>query len=182
MSIFTNRMSDADREAGAYTKAVLGLLGDRDAFVVLESMPDELEAAVSGISDADLDRPEAPGKWSVRRIVRHHTDSEIVWAYRLRKIVAEDRPTLLGYDQDLWADRLHYDEEDLAAALEEFRVMRCSNLRLIRALGPEERRRVGVHRQRGDESVEHQIRLYAGHDILHLNQIARAKKALGLGE
>lgn len=180
MSVFSNRFGDAAAEAGAYTKAVLGLLGDRDPMPVLESAPDAVAAAVAGVSAADLGRPEAPGKWSLRRIVRHLADSEIVFAYRLRKVVAEDRPALPGYDQDLWADRLHYDDEDVALALEELRVNRRTNLRFLRALGPAERRRAGVHTERGDESVEHLIPLYAGHDILHLNQIARVKKALEL--
>lgn len=181
MSIFSNRYRDAAAEAGAYTKAVLGLLGDRDPMPVLESTPEAVAAALTGVSAADLGRPEAPGKWSLRHIVRHLADSEIVFAYRLRKIVAEDRPALPGYDQDLWADHLHYDEEDVSQALDELRVNRRTNVRLLRSLRPEQRRRAGVHSERGDESVEHLIPLYAGHDILHLNQIARVKKALGLG-
>ena len=180
MSVFSNRGGDATKEAGAYTAAILGLLGERDPMRVLEAAPADVAAAVAGLSDADLGRPEAPGKWSLRRIVRHLADSEIVWGWRLRKIVAEDRPAIQGYDQDLWADRLHYDDADVAAALEEIRVMRGSNLRLIRALDPDQRLRAGVHSERGDESVEHMIRLYAGHDILHLDQIARVKRALGL--
>lgn len=180
MSIFSNRFGAAAAEAGEYTRAILGLLGDRDPMPVLESMPADVAAALAGLSVADLGRPEAPGKWSLRRIVRHFADSEIVFAYRLRKIVAEDRPPLPGYDQDLWADRLHYDEEDVALALEELRVNRRTNVRFLRALGPAERKRAGVHSERGDESVDHLIRLYAGHDILHLNQIARVKQALKL--
>lgn len=181
MSVFSNRFGNAAKEAGAYTQAVLGLLGDRDPMPVLESMPGDLAAAIAGVSAVDLGRPEAPGKWSLRRIVRHLADSEIVFAYRLRKIVAEDRPSLPGYDQDRWADLLHYDDEDVTLALEEIRVNRRTNLRFLQALGPAERRRAGVHSERGDESVEHLIRLYAGHDLLHLNQIMRVKRALGLG-
>jgi hypothetical protein len=180
MSIFSNRYADAKQDADEYTRAVLGLVGDRDPIGVLERTPTELARVLDGLSSADLARPEEPGKWSMARVIRHLADSEIVWAYRLRRVVAEDRPTIAGYDQDRWADRLHYDQVDISGSLEEVRAVRGGNLRLIRALGPEERARVGMHTERGEESVEHLIRLYAGHDLLHLNQLARIRKRLGL--
>src|SRR5574341_724902 len=118
--------------------------------------------------------------WSMRHVVRHLADSEIVWAYRIRRIVAEDRPPIQGYDQDLWADRLHYDRADVIECLAEIRALRAGNLRLIRSLGPAERTRVGVHTERGEESVEHLVRMYAGHDLLHLNQLERIRTTLGM--
>jgi hypothetical protein len=180
MSIFSNRFSDAKQEAGDYTKAVLGLLGDRDPITVLEKTPSDVAEMVKGLSPADLSRPEAPGKWSMLHVVRHLADSEIVWAYRIRRIIADDRPPIHGYDQDAWADRLHYDQADLIGSLAEIRAIRAGNLHLIRSLGAAERKRVGVHSERGEESVEHLVRMYAGHDILHLNQLARIRKALGI--
>jgi hypothetical protein len=178
VSIFSNRYSDAKQEAGDYTRAVLGLLGDRDPLTVLEATPAELTRRVSGLGPAELRRPELPGKWSMLHVIRHLGDSEIVWAYRVRRIVAEDRPAIEGYDQDRWSSRLHYDDADLNETLEEIRGLRRGNLRLIRALGPAERGRVGVHSERGEESVDHLIRMYAGHDILHLEQLARIRRAV----
>jgi DinB superfamily len=173
MSIFSNRMSDAKTEAGAYTRAVLGLLGDRDPLTVLESLDDQVTRVVSGFDEARLAAPETPGKWSALRVLRHLVDSELVWAIRLRKVVAEDRPVIQGYDQDLWADRLHYDRQSPADVRADLVALRRLNLRFLRGLDSEELKRFGVHSERGDESVGHMIRLYAGHDLLHLRQLRR---------
>jgi hypothetical protein len=178
MSIFSNRYSQAKQEAGDYTQAVLGLLGARDPIDVLETTPAEIARRVAGLSPAALARPEEPGKWSILMVVRHLADSEMIWCYRVRRILAEDRPAIEGYDQDLWADRLHYERADLGESLAEQRALRAGNLRLIRSLDPGQRQRAGVHSERGEESVDHLIRMYAGHDLLHLNQLARIRKAL----
>jgi hypothetical protein len=180
MSIFSNRYSAARQEAGDYTAAVLGLLGARDPLAVLIATPDEVAARVAGVTPADLARPEEPGKWSMLQVVRHLADSDLVWGYRLRKIVAEDRPRIEGYDQDRWAERLHYERADLSESLAELRALRAGNLWIVRGLDAEQRRRVGVHTERGDESIEHLMRMYAGHDILHLNQLARIRTAVEL--
>jgi hypothetical protein len=85
---------------------------------------------------------------------------------------------LLGSDQDAWADNLHYDEADPAESLETFGVLRRADLRLVERASPEDLQRVGVHAERGEESVEHLRKLYAGHDLLHLQQIARLRRAV----
>lgn len=178
MSIFSNRYSEAKQEAGDYTQAVLGLLGDRDPFDVLEHTPARLTKMVEGLSPADLARAEAPGKWSMLQVLRHLGDSEIVWAYRARRVLAEDRPMIQGYDQDLWAKNLAYDRADATETLDEIRAIRRANLRLLRTLGPGVYGRVGVHSERGEESIGHLIRMYAGHDLLHLNQLERIRQTL----
>jgi len=178
MSVFTNPASGSAEHAAAYTKAILGLLGDREPFDVLRATPAVLREAVAGLSDAALSSPEAPGKWSVRHVVRHLADSDLVWAWRLRMALAHDRPPITGYDQDAWADRLSYATSDPGESLEEFRVVRRSNLRLIASASPADLERVGVHAERGEESVAHMLRLYAGHDLLHLRQIARIRGAV----
>lgn len=178
MSIFSNRFSDAKQEAGAYTRAVMGLLGDRDPVPVLERTPGLVAEHLAGLSADDIARPELPGKWSMLQVTRHLADSDLVWGYRLRRIIAEDRPAIQGYDQDLWSEHLHYERADLAEALAELRSVRAGNLRLVHMLGPAERARVGIHTERGEESIEHLLHMYAGHDILHLNQLARIRSSL----
>ena len=101
-----------------------------------------------------------------------------LWGYRLRLVLAQDRPTLTGYDQDLWANRLHYDQAPIDEALDRFAVLRRSNLRLLADATPDDLQRVGVHAERGEERVDHMIRLYAGHDLLHLRQLARIRQAV----
>jgi uncharacterized damage-inducible protein DinB len=175
VSVFTNPAASAPGQAEAYVAALLGLLGDRDAMRVLRDMPAALHQAVEGLSDGQAGRPEAPGKWSIREVAAHLADSDLVWGYRLRMVLSHDRPAITGYDQDLWASRLRYAGTDLRESLERFAVLRRSNLRLLEGASAEDLLRVGVHAERGEESVAHLIRLYAGHDLLHLAQIERIR-------
>ena len=178
MSVFTNPSSRSLEHAKAYVSAVLELLGRRDPLEVLRGTEAALRQAIEGVPARQLGEPEAAGKWSIRQVMAHLADSELVWGYRLRSILAQDRPTLTGYDQDLWSDRLHYADVDAASALKQFGVLRESNLRLFQRATPDDMKRVGIHAERGEESVEHMIKLYAGHDLLHLAQIQRIRKSL----
>jgi hypothetical protein len=179
MSQFTGAAAGAVANAAAYTSAILGALGSRDPFEVLRTTPGLVRQAVAGVPAALVAKPERPGKWSMLHLVQHLADSELVGAYRYRMILAHDRPQLQGYDQDRWADSLHYADADLDGALEQFRALRAANLRLVEGASPEERRRVGVHAERGEESVDHLICMYAGHDLVHLRQLARIAHAVG---
>src|SRR5690606_17337322 len=100
MSVFTNPASASKEAATTYTRAVLDLLGDRDPTTVLRSTGTELRRAVEGLSEEQLSRRERPGKWSVRQVLRHVADAEIVWAWRMRLALANDRPPITGFDQD----------------------------------------------------------------------------------
>lgn len=179
MSVFTNAANAAGAHATTYVSAVLDLLGDREPAAVLRDMPSALSKAIAGLSPVQLRQPECPGKWSIAQVLQHLADSEVVWAWRMRLILAQDRPPLTGYDQDLWAERLHYDESEPADALEVFGALRRANLRLLERVPPAELKRVGVHVERGEESLEHLRRLYAGHDLLHLRQIERVRRVVG---
>ncbi len=145
---------------------------------MLRTTPDRLRAAFAGVDERELATPESPGKWSMRHVARHLADSEIVWGWRLRLVLGQDRPRITGYDQDAWAAGLHYDTADVGESIEEFTVMRRSNLRLLSQATPQDLTRVGVHSERGEESVAHMIRMYAGHDLLHLQQVARIHAAV----
>jgi len=178
MSVFTNRASRSADQARDYTAAILSLVGGREPMDVLRQTPDAVRSKVAGLSDSQLSAPEASGKWSMRQVVRHLADSDLVWGYRMRMVLAHDRPTITGYDQDLWADRLRYDRADLEQALQELAVLRRSNLSLLAGASAADRQRVGVHAERGEESVDHMIRMYAGHDLLHLQQLDRIRAAV----
>jgi len=173
MSVFTNPAGRAPEHAQAYVAAVLDLLGDRDPMEVLRATPDALDRIVASTPADALRMPEMPGKWSMGQVLAHLADSDLVWGWRLRLIVAQDRPPLTGYDQDAWADRLGYADTDPAWSVARFRILREDNLRVITRCTPGDLQRVGVHVERGEESLEHHLRLYAGHDLLHLNQLDR---------
>lgn len=178
MSIFTNPASSTPDETAAYVDALLGLLGDQDAVQVLRRTPIELERFLETTPAPILTVPEAPGKWSIREVLAHLADSELVGGFRLRMVLAHDRPALHGYDQDLWANRLRYSNADIPDSMERFTVLRRANLRLWENLSPADRGRVGLHNERGEESLGHMRKLYAGHDLLHLRQLERIRKAV----
>ncbi len=178
MSVFTNPAGGAIEHARAYVSAILELLGDQDPLTVLRATPAALDKVVSSNSSDVLARPEAPGKWSMTQVLAHLADSDLVWGWRLRLVLAQDRPPLTGYDQDAWAARLGYPESDPRDSVAMFSILRKSNLRLIGRASPEDMKRVGVHVERGEESLAHHLKLYAGHDILHLNQLERIRQAV----
>jgi hypothetical protein len=178
MSQFTGAATSATADAESYTAAILGTLGDRDPFEVLRATPAAVRQAVAGVPREVAATPERPGKWSMLQVAQHLADAELVGAFRYRMILAHDRPVLQGYDQDRWAERLRYADSDLAVALEQFGVLRAANLRLLERASPAERARVGVHSERGEESITHLLRMYAGHDLVHLRQLARIQRAV----
>lgn len=178
MSVFSNTSRDSAADRAKYAPAILDLLGSREPMEVLRDTPDAAKRAIAGLTADQLRKPELPGKWSIAHVLRHLADSEVVWGWRMRLILAQDRPPIIGYDQDLWADRLHYGDADADNSLETMRVLRRDNLRLIERATPEDLQRVGVHSERGEESARYLMRLFAGHDLLHLNQIDRIKKAI----
>lgn len=178
MSVFTNPASASKEHARAYIDAVLGLVEGADPMGILRGTPEEVRRLVAGMSEEAVATPEATGKWSVGQVVRHLADSEIVWGWRLRMVLAHDRPELGGYDQDAWAQRLGYEDAPLEWSLEELAALRRGHLWLLDRASPDDLERVGVHVERGEESVAHLIRLYAGHDVLHLRQIERVRAAV----
>ena len=135
---------------------------------------------IAGLTPTQLRTPEAPGKWSIAQVLRHLADSEVVWGWRMRLILAQDRP----------ADhRLRPGSLGRAAALRRRRCRRFAGRRcgaaarqprLIERATPEDLQRVGVHAERGEESAGYLMRLFAGHDLMHLNQIDRIKKAVSV--
>jgi len=164
----------------AYVNSLLQALGSREPLEVMASTPEALRRAVAGLSRDQDGTPERPGKWSVRHVVQHLADSEMVGGFRFRMVLAHEAPELPAYDQDLWADRLRYQDADLATSLDDFATLRALNLRLLRNATPEDlEKRVMRHAERGDEPLGYMLSLYAGHDLVHLAQIRRIRQAIG---
>jgi hypothetical protein len=176
---FSNPAGQATAAAGAYVRALLEMLGSRDPLDVLEEQVSWLEARVRDVTDATLRRPEAPGKWSVIEVLQHLADTELVVGFRGRMVLSEDRPALQGYDQDRWAATGRYRSVPLDIAVSQLTSLRAANLRLWRSLSREELQRVGIHSERGDESIIHMLRLSGGHDLVHRRQIDRIFEAAG---
>jgi hypothetical protein len=115
----------------------------------------------------------APGEWSVLELVGHLLDAELVTAARYRWILAQDNPSLIGYDQDLWVSRLRHQEGEPEEMLSLLEALRRSNLELWSNSTVEERARSGTHEERGPESVDLLFRLLAGHGLFHMAQMKR---------
>jgi len=163
----------------AYVDSLFQALGSREPCEVLAESPAALRRAVAGLTPEQEGTPEGPGKWSVRQVVQHLADSELVGGFRFRMVLAHEGPELPAYDQDLWAERLRYAEADLPAALEDFAMLRALNLRVLRRATPDDLRRVMHHAERGDEPLDRMIALYAGHDLRHRAQIRRIRQTIG---
>ncbi len=179
MSEFSNSSSDSADQIKAYVAGLLRMLGSRDPLEVLAQTPAALRDVVAGLTPEQDGTPEKQGKWSIRQVVQHLADSELVGAFRFRMVLAHDAPELPGYDQDLWAERLGYQDRDIRDSLSDFSYLRQVNLRLLGRATPEDMTRVMRHAERGDEPLAHMIKLYAGHDLVHLRQIARIRQAIG---
>jgi len=176
---FSNPAAGATASARSYVRALLDVLGDRQPLDVLPELMPWLDARLRGVPEQALGRPEVPGKWSVSQVVQHLADSELVFGFRSRMILSEDRPALQGYDQDKWASLFRYDEASSASALAQLGILRKVNLAVLRRLGPAELERVGMHGERGPESLGHLMKLMAAHDLVHRRQIERVLVAVG---
>lgn len=132
--------------------------------------------ALQGADDALLAAKPSDGRWSAREIVHHLADSEMTAAVRLRLLLAFDRPTIHGYDQDLLAERLHYDRPH-EASLEAFRYARETTAQLLDRLTEEDWRREGTHTEAGAFGVEQWLEVYSVHAHRHARQIVEALSA-----
>jgi len=133
--------------------------------------------AVVKITPEELDAKPAPGKWSARQIIHHLADSEMTAAVRFRLLLAEDRPAIKGYDQDVFADRLHY-ERSHEASLELFRAARASTAELMGCLSESDWLREGTHSEVGRFGMDTWLRTYAPHAHRHADQIRVARASL----
>src|SRR5256885_16858678 len=110
-----------------YTQFVLAYLGDDDPIEVQRHTLNALPEVVRDAGD-DVRMHPAHGEWSVLQCLAHITDAEIVTSARYRWIAAQDEPTLIAYDQDLWVDRLHAEDDDPESLLHLFSALRRANL------------------------------------------------------
>ena len=132
----------------------------------------ELIAVVTtGVAGAELDFQPAPGKWSIRQVVCHLADTEIVVADRFRRVIAEDEPTLISFDQNLWTEKLDYHKRKISQAVESFRRLRAENFELIKDQPEEVFQRAGIHSEHGKLTLLQLLATYAAHVETHALQI-----------
>jgi DinB superfamily len=162
----------------AYCEKMFSLLGHRRPLEVMAQTPDTLTDLVEKHPAAVLHTRAFEGKWSPNEIIGHLSDSEWVYGYRLRLILCEDNPNILGTNQDSWVASLRHNEREPSELVEIFRTLRQLNLAVWRQTSPADLERSGQHNERGRESLGVMLRLVAGHDLSHLDQIARYVHAI----
>ena len=130
--------------------------------------------ALVGASDEELDARPAPGKWSAREVVHHLADSETTAGVRLRVLLATDNPRIVGFDQDEFARKLHYDRPH-EASLDLFKAVRRSTAELLERMTDADWTRQGSHTEHGAYGVERWLEIYSSHAHNHAEQIRVAR-------
>jgi hypothetical protein len=166
-------VADPVTEFERYRQELLDALGGDDPVAVLRASLDEIPRLAAAAKPADLARRPAPGEWSPREVLSHLADADLMVGIRVRMIVTQDRPVLVGYDQDAWTTRFGQLDPDPRSIVERWRVMRAEHLRIYESLTPAEWARVGLHSERGAESARLTVELQGGHDRVHLDQFRR---------
>jgi hypothetical protein len=156
-----------------YTQRIMANAQGEDPIKVQSSTNKKLERLTKGVSGAKLRKRPAPEKWSVAEILAHLADVEIVIGWRMRSILGDPGTAVQAYDQNKWVVAAHYEKRDPRKSIEIHRCLREANLALLKSLSPEQWKHHGQHAERGQESIEHIVRMMAGHDINHLHQIER---------
>jgi hypothetical protein len=160
-----------------YTQRMLSHSEGKNPLQLQQAAAKKLAALIKGKNKKQLAKQPAPGKWSVAQILAHLADAEIAIGWRLRQIAATNGVTLQAYDQDAWASTFDYAHRDPKQSLEAFRVLRDANVALLKGLPKNLWENYGIHQERGNESLTHVVRMIAGHDLNHIEQVERIVKA-----
>ena len=167
------REAELSETAQQYIARITGFVGDQDPAILLAEAPDRLRTLVERAPASALTWKPTPQAWSIAEIAAHLADAEIVGAWRIRSVLAQDNVPLQAFDQNAWASAFRYGDAPAADSVALFGVLRQATLRLLRTVDPARHQHAGLHAERGRESIQHLMRLYAGHDLNHLAQIER---------
>ena len=139
--------------------------------------PELLAVVLTGVFGEEEDFAAAPGKWSIRQIVAHLADAELVGAHRFRQVLAEENPTLIAFDQDAWTRNLDYARRKPKQSLETFRRIRAENYELLKDLPAAAYDRTGNHSENGPMTLRRLLEGYAGHAESHARQLQEIREA-----
>lgn len=143
-----------------------------------EKSPKQIAAAVSGVPEKTLRFKPAPDKWCILEILAHLADMDILYAYRLRQMLADEKPVIAPIDQDAWAKHLGYMESSAPELIALYGLNRHANLQLLRRLKPGDLERSAYHPElKRQVTVAEVVGMMGGHGANHLEQIERLKKA-----
>jgi uncharacterized damage-inducible protein DinB len=169
------QLPDAAREPAAYVRALLATLGEREPLEVLRQTPATVRSMCRALSGAQWRAPMAEGEWSALQVVGHLLDVDVVYGFRWRLVLTEERPSYPGYDEKAWSLLPRPAPERVLDALDG---LRAANLAVLEQLDDADRRRLGVHGEQGEEHFDLLVQKVAGHDLAHVNQLARTVAAV----
>ncbi len=138
-----------------------------------ENGTQRLRAALEKVPPEAMHWNPAPGKWSVHEVICHCADSEMTAGTRIRYLLVEKDPVVVGYDQDLWCERLDYRHHPIEPALQLVDAVRANTTAMIRRLPSDAWDRGGSHTERGTYSAHDWLETYAEHLEIHARQIDR---------
>src|SRR5579859_5036298 len=170
-------MKEEQDPARAYQAQLLALVGDQDPVEVLRGIPSALRAMLADAADV-ADRRPAPAEFSLVELIGHMVDAQVVVYTRLRWILAEERPPIPGYEQDDWVRLSAHADADPAQLVDLLEGLERANIHLWLNTPEEQRHRVGIHSERGEESFGLTFAMLAGHELLHLEQARRTVDAV----
>jgi hypothetical protein len=141
--------------------------------------PQLLRQAVAGMTQEQLVARPVPGKWSTLEVICHLADFEIVHADRIKRVIAENEPTLLGGDEKLFAARLAYHERDAEEELVLIEQIRKQVTRILKTLKPEDFQRRGIHSEVGPLTLSEFVERSTRHIPHHVRFIEEKRRAFG---
>lgn len=145
----------------------------------LAQTPATLAKLLKGLDAKGWKRSYGAGKWSIRQIVAHLRDCELAYGVRWRMMISEPNPTLTPFDQDCWASATQYSKQDGKQAFETLKLLRATNLEMVKLSGKAALARTGLHGEYGAINVGQYLRHMLAHDKNHLAQIEQARGVSG---
>lgn len=161
---------DATAEPAAYVRSLLDTLGDRDPLEVYETTAEQVRRLCQNLSATQWDVPLGAGEWNAAQIIGHLIDVDVVYGFRFRLVLTEEEPAYPGYQEKLWSQLPHPERTELVSV---FAGLRAYNSALLRHTPRDRWQRWGTHGEQGREQFGLMVTKIAGHDLAHLNQLAR---------
>jgi uncharacterized damage-inducible protein DinB len=143
----------------------------------IASAPAKLRAAVSGLSDAQINTPYREGGWTVRQLVHHIADSHMNAVVRLKLALTENAPTIKPYDEAKWAQLADTPATPVATSLTLLETLHERWANLLRSLSPEDFARKLVHPEHGERTIDWLVFLYAWHGAHHTAHVTELRKS-----
>ncbi len=141
-----------------------------------------LAVILTGVYGEEEDFSPHAGKWSARMIAAHLADAELIWAHRMRQVIAERNPTLVGIDQDEWARNLDYARRKPKQSLETFRRFRAENYELLKDLPESTFERTGQHTELGPITLRRMVEYCVEHLENHAKQLQALREEYKKGK